>query len=58
MLSAAPENITRGHQYSILGDDGSFDDNEEFMTSFYKSTFSFVLKKTLTCMKCNDSTID
>ena len=41
-----------GTRYSILGPDGDLDD-EDFVTSVTKSMFSYVLKRTLTCLKCS-----
>ena len=42
-----------GTRCSILGPDGDLDD-EDFVTSITKSVFSYVLKKTLTCLKCSN----
>ena len=40
------------YRCSILGPDGDLDD-EDFVTSMTKSVFSYIIKKTLTCLKCS-----
>ena len=46
--------LHEGTKHSILSSDGDhMDDDEEFITSITKSYFTFILKKTLTCMNCN-----
>ena len=49
--------IHKGTKRSILGSDSSLAESDEFMTSITRSHFSFILKKTLTCLICNRSSV-
>ena len=49
--------IHRGTRRSILGSDSNLAESDEFMTSITRSHFSFILKKTLTCLICSRSSI-
>ena len=50
--------LHQGTKYSILGSDDGSDESDEFLTSICKSNFSIAVKKTLTCLKCNNSSVN